>query len=115
MRTKAAIIDEIQNSPELLEMLKLEAKNVEVETSVRVDPIDLGLLQAVFKERLGWQEIRYVYFESDYEAIIDRVKRLPYVPKIMRKYPELDITLTTIVNPFDADHEYATGPELVLR
>ena len=44
MRTKAAIIHEIQNSPELLELLKQEAKNVEVETSVKVDPIDIGLL-----------------------------------------------------------------------
>ena len=115
MRTKAAIIDEIKNSPELLEMLKQEAKNVEVETSVKVDPIDLGLLQTAFKERLGWQEIRYVYYESDYEAIINKVRRLPYAPKIMRKYPELDIALATIVDPFDADHEFATGPELVLK
>lgn len=115
MRTKAAIIDEIQNSPELLELLKQEAKNVEVETSVKVDPIDLGLLQAVFADRLGFQEIRNVFYESDYEAIIDKLKRLPYVQKILKKYPELDLALSTMIDPFDAEHEYATGPELVLR
>lgn len=115
MRTKAAIIHEIQEHPELLELLKQEAKNVEVETSVKVDPIDLGLLQAVFADRLGFQEIRYVYHEHDYEAIIDRVKRLPYVQKILKKYPELDLALTTMIDPFDADHEFATGPELVLK
>lgn len=114
MRTKSAIINEIQNTPELLELLKQEAKNVEVETSVKVDPIDLGLLQAVFADRLGFQEIRYVFYETDYEAIIDKVKRLPYVQKILKKYPELDLGLTTMIDPFDADHEYATGPELVL-
>ena len=115
MRTKAAIIHEIQNAPELLELLKQETKNVEVETSVKVDPIDLGLLQAVFADRLGFQEIRYVFYETDYEAIIDRVKHLPYVQKILKKYPELDLALTTMIDPFDADHEFATGPELVLR
>lgn len=115
MRTKAAIIHEIQENPDLFQMLQEEAKNVEVETSVKVDPIDLGLLQAVFADRLGFQEIRYVFYETDYEAIIDKVKRLPYVQKILKKYPELDIALTTMIDPFDADHEYATGPELVLR
>lgn len=115
MRTKAAIIHEIQNAPEHLELLKQEAKNVELETTVKVDPIDLGLLQAVFADRLGFQEIRYVYYEQDYGDIIDKVKRLPYVQKILKKYPELDLALTTMIDPFDADHEFATGPELVLK
>lgn len=115
MRIKAAIINEIRENPDLLKALVAESQDVLRETSVKVDPIDLGLLQAVFADHLGFQEIRYVYYESDYEAIIDKVKRLPYVMKILKKYPELDLALTIMIDPFDADHEFATGPELVLR
>ncbi len=115
MRTKAAIINEIQENPELFAALVAESQDVLRETGVKVDPIDLGLLQVVFADRLGFQEIRYVFNETDYEAIIDKVKRLPYVQKILKKYPELDLGLTTMIDPFDADHEFATGPELVLK
>lgn len=115
MRTKAAIINEIQENPELFSALVAESQNVLRETGVKVSPIDLGLLQAVFADRLGFQEIRYSFYEYDYEAIIDKAKRLPYVQKILKTYPELDLGLTTMIDPFDADHEFATGPELVLR
>lgn len=115
MRTKAAIINEIQENPELFAALVSESQDVLRETGVKVDLIDLGLLQAIFADRLGFQEIRYSFYEYDYEAIIGKVKRLPYVQKILKKYPELDLGLTTMIDPFDADHEYATGPELVLK
>lgn len=81
MRTKAAIINEIQENPELFAMLVAESQDVLRETGVKVDPIDLGLLQAVFADRLGFQ---------------GRTPR-------------------GCVGRNDADHEYATGPELVLK
>lgn len=115
MRTKATIINEIKENQELFAALVAESQDVLRETGVKVYAIDLGLLQAVFADRLGFQEIRYSFFEYDYECIINKVKRLPYVQKILKKYPELDLGLTTMIDPFDADHEYATGPELVLK
>lgn len=115
MKTKTAIINEIQTSPEWFEELQDECKRIQQDTGITVDPLDLGLIMAVYNDRLGMPLVRNDYYNDDCQKILDKAQNLPLIKTVMKRYPVLVLDLLTMVDPWDADHEIAYGLDMIKK
>ena len=115
MRTKAAIIDEIMNEPIWFEELQEECAQIEEDTGVKVDPLDLGLLQAVYADRNGLKMIGDGPLDRKYQDVLDKYKQLSFVKTVLKRYPELEVQLQTMWDPEGSEAEVVIGIELIKR
>lgn len=96
MKTKTQIINEINEVPEILEGLSKHSQTVYEETGIQIDPYDIAILLAVFLGRFALRTIQSKAHERD---IIERFERMPLVKTILKKHPELDFRIETMVDP----------------
>lgn len=113
MKTKTAIINEIINAPEWFEELQTECKRIQKNTGVAVDPLDLGLLMAVFDDRLGMPMIDDETVNNEYKEIRDKFTQLPLVKAVLKRYPELQIKLLTMPDPYGSPNDVAYGVDMI--
>lgn len=113
MKTKKAIITEIKNEPVWFESLRTECNRIKEETGVTVNPLDYGLLMAVFNDRLGMPMIDDEYWNEEYKEILNKYKRLPLVKTVLKRYPELTIELLTTIDPYGSPNDIAYGVDMI--
>lgn len=115
MKTKTAIINEINNAPEWFKELQTECKRIQKNTGVTVDPLDYGLLLAVFDDRLGMPMIDDENVNKEYKEIRDKYTQLPLVMTVLKRYPELQIKLLTMPDPYGSPNEVAYGVDMIRK
>lgn len=96
MKTKTQIINEINEVPEILEGLSNHSKSVLEETGIQIDPYDIGILLTTF---LGQFALRTIQSKEHERTIIERFERMPLVKTILKKHPELEFAIETMVDP----------------
>lgn len=96
MKTKTQIINEINEVPEILEGLSRHSQSVYEETGIQIDPYDIGILLASF---LGRFALRTIQSKAHEQTIIERFERMPLVKTILKKHPELDFHIETMIDP----------------
>lgn len=96
MKTKTQIINEINEVPEILEGLSTHSISVYEETGIQINPYDIAILLASFLGRFALVSIQSKAHER---TIIERFERMPLVKTILKKHPELDFTIETMIDP----------------
>lgn len=115
MKTKTAIINEIQSSPEWFEELQTECKRIQKNTGVTVNPLDYGLLMAVFNDRLGMPMIDDEDWNEEYKEILNKYKRLPLVKTVLNRYPELTVELLSTIDLHGSPNDVAYGVDMIRK
>lgn len=106
MKTKREIINEIIAEPEIHREFQEHAQSVLEETGILIDPYDIAILLSVFLERFGLWVIRSAEHEQN---VLGQFKRFQLVKPILKKYPELDITINTMPDPETGIRDLAIG------
>ena len=96
MKTKTQIINEINDVPEILEGLSRHSQSVYEETGIQIAPYDIAILLASFLGRFALVSIQS---KEQERTIIERFERMPLVKTILKKQPELDFAIETMVDP----------------
>ena len=112
MKTKTQIINEINEVPEILEGLSKHSQSVYEETGIQIDPYDIAILLASF---LGRFALRTIQSKEHERTIIEQYKRFPLVKTILKKHPELEFTIETMVDPEIGIGDLAIGLDFLRK